>query len=520
MTIAIVLDRPGGRPLDLVGAGWNAVRYSTVVSGGFGALVLVAPGDVRQRVPRLSTIRVFNDDRLLFEGTTEDVEFAWDQQSQSTTVTCFGKQRLLQLASVNRMWSLRSLQFQAVQPTGYTQDDAVLQGISGFLDIANPTQRGIRTAGRGLATTIGTINGGMIIVPPNVTPKALKGTFYSSNPTKLLGVLNAYDTAGAPTLASVTPTGGPAEFSLDLSTGPDVGSIQYYGIVAGGGGVLSPTDYCQIYNLRLLGTTLSEDTPGGYYAATLLRDVLSLVPGITPGQIEAGIEYVIQELDRSTRTNIKSVVDEIAAYFTREWGVWEAGRFDWIQPNLAEPGWIVTLADTLSGRIKQSVDGLARDTYLTYVDPTDQRQKEASVQTTRLGNDFLRNGLKSDDVQAPGLAFTPTTAALFAQAANLRNSRIPAAQGTIVVPAWKILPRSNGGSVPALEIRAGDNVTVPDFPVDDAFSGGQDNQSLFHVIQTDVDLSAATVTLTIAGYLPGLDVLTARLNAVTKVTSS
>jgi hypothetical protein len=519
VTISITLDRPGGRPLDLVGAGWNAVRYSTVVSGGFGALVLVAPGDVRKQIPDLAVIRVLNDDRLVWEGMTEDREFAWDPQSQTTTITLFGKQRLLQLASVRRMWSLRSLQIQPTLASNFNQANS-LQVTIGFLDLAQPTVRGIRIAGTGVSATDPSGAGASIIVPAGAAAIALLGTFTTTNTSHLFGQWITYDATATQLFGASLNTS--QDFSLDFSATPagNVASIQLTGQVKGGSAVLIATDYAQWSNLRLLGTRITEDTPGGYYAATLLRDVLSLVPGITAGQIDQGLEYVIQELDRSTRTNVQSVVNEIASYFTREWAVWDDGRFDWLQPNLSEPGWVIPLADTISGRIKQTVDGLARDTYLTYVDPSDQRTKEASYQTTRLGNPFLRNGLLSDDLEAPGLAFTPLTAAAFAQAANLRNSRIPAAQGTVVVPAWKQLARSTGGRVPALEIRAGDNITIPDFPTDDAFSAGQDNQTLFHVVQVDVDLAAATVTLTIAGYLPGLDVLTARLNASTKVVSS
>jgi len=71
----------------------------------------------------------------------------------------------------------------------------------------------------------------------------------------------------------------------------------------------------------------SEDSAGGVYGGTVLRDLVALCPDLRVGTIEDGSDFTITALERFTRATIRSVVDEVAGYYGREWGVWEFGRF-------------------------------------------------------------------------------------------------------------------------------------------------------------------------------------------------
>jgi hypothetical protein len=93
---------------------------------------------------------------------------------------------------------------------------------------------------------------------------------------------------------------------------------------------------------------------------------------------------------------------------------------------------------------------------------------------------------------------------------------VPAA-GTVVVPGDAIIQHAQGNSVKAWEIRAGDNVTIPELPLADVFTQDGRGECLFHIISAEANIAGGTVTLTLDSYgSKRSDVLLARLAAVTQ----
>ncbi len=120
-------------------------------------------------------------------------------------------------------------------------------------------------------------------------------------------------------------------------------------------------------NMRLLGTSLTEDVPGGMYGGKLLADIVAQVTGITPGRIDTGSDFAVPSCDASTRRYVIDIVNEICSYYTREWAVWEGGRFDWKQPNLDEVQWICHVADLQPGtEITRSIDDCYSRIFVEY----------------------------------------------------------------------------------------------------------------------------------------------------------
>jgi hypothetical protein len=282
-------------------------------------------------------------------------------------------------------------------------------------------------------------------------------------------------------------------------------------------------DWIQFYDIRVLGTSLTEDfwsTPsdGGFYGGTILRDLIALVPGLTIGTIENGSDFVIGAIDRAVRSAVASVVDEVAGYYTREWAVWEDGRFDWKTVNRDEAQWMIRVADLQSGsELTSSVDGLAKTVYVLYADATDQRDKEASSTSVDQRNPYVKQGKTKDALASPGFPMIPSTSAQLASRIAGDIGTYPPVQGRLVLPAMRTVQRANGPALPAFQIRGGENVLVSDFPKSDLFTQGQDGETQFHVISTEADLDSGLVTLEIEGQTRRSDVLLARLAAATRV---
>ncbi len=96
--------------------------------------------------------------------------------------------------------------------------------------------------------------------------------------------------------------------------------------------------------------------------------------------------------------------------------------------------------------------------------------------------------------------------------------KYPGVRGQIVLPAQRLVQHATSGSHPAFLIRAGDNITVPDLPKTDILIEGRDGETQnYHIIASDVDMIAMTVTLQIEGQSKRADALLARLSAATKL---
>ena len=113
---------------------------------------------------------------------------------------------------------------------------------------------------------------------------------------------------------------------------------------------------------------------------------------------------------------------------------------------------------------------------------------------------------------------TSSTSAQFAAIAlqDLGSGPVPAA-GTVTVPGEAIIQHAQGNSAKAWEIRAGDNLTIPELPLADVFTTDGRGETLFHIISAEGDASSGMVRLSLDSYgSKRSDVLLARLAAVTK----
>jgi hypothetical protein len=209
-----------------------------------------------------------------------------------------------------------------------------------------------------------------------------------------------------------------------------------------------------------------------------------------------------------------SVVEEVASYHTREWAVWEDGQFDWRQPNLDEPQWVLTLQDLVGLEIESSVDGAAKTTYVLYQDASTGTPTEQSATSTDRRNPYVRLGQTKDELLSAPVVLTSDAASRLASLASSDAGNGPRIRGRVVVPATRMVQHVTRGPDLALAIRGGDNVVLPELPKTEIMRGGRDNETLFHVTSTDVDLGENTVTLELEGVTRRIDALLARLASV------
>ncbi|MCL4836461.1 MAG: hypothetical protein KJ058_00660, partial [Thermoanaerobaculia bacterium] len=283
----------------------------------------------------------------------------------------------------------------------------------------------------------------------------------------------------------------------------------------------SVSDYLELYNLRALGQGVTaEDASGGLYGGTILRDLLTLTPDLAAGIIEDGTDFLIQNITRDQRSSVLSAIEEVAGYYSREWGVWENRRFHWRTPNLDEPQWIATLPQLSGLNLRGSADGIAATTYLLYTNAANNNTPtEASAATTDQRNPWVKTGATRDAAIAASFPMTPASAAqLAAKIANTEH-RWPAITGTITIPADTPITHAQHGKRPAWQIRAGENIRIPDLPATDVHAAGRDGETFFHIVTCDTSLADNTVTLELEGQTRRGDVLLARLAAATRVVT-
>lgn len=514
---------PGGEPLDLTKIA-QSVSWSSSVPGGFGAASLTIPRILTQKERALlGGLTIEHEGRVLFDGRVEDAFFKLAKASKSTDLNAFGYQRLLTDNSIRRLWSLAGT---SISPT--TMNSSTIQGSStggvmtavanpsvayGIYNPAVPTKYGI-----GISATLASQEAAQVAIS---LPSGLAGVrivfdydYGVIANTKLIVHASAdgvtYTSLVQQNMAAfsaVSVTG----FTVNLPDGTFDIRIALTAVGGAGGGNVG------ISNIRIFGTPIAEDASGGFYGGTLIRDAISFAPGIYPGTIEDGSDFLISEFARIDRTTILDVVQEIDPLYAREWGVWEAGRFDWVTPDLASGGWLVPLAATTECSIEQSIDAIHKRTYVTYQDAVDGRQKEAFVDSTNARNPYVRTGATKDGIVAAPAAMTSLTAPLLAAKLSNDFGRWPDIKGSVSLLAQTMLAQTGNGSrtIPAFAIRAGDNITIPDLPVEDIYAAGQDGQTVFHVtgVQASTD---GTVQLTLEGLTRRADVLLARLGAVSQ----
>lgn len=517
---------PGGDPVDLTMDEISAT-WTSSIPGGFGSATITIPRALTQKERGLlGNLTIEYEGRVLFDGRVEDSILKWGKASVSTDLQAFGYQRLLTDCSTRSMWSLRtSLNPTTVStvkgsaaggPITLRQD--VTRVAFGRYNPADPTKFGIRLSNIG---GINNLDGNQVAItlPAAVSNAQLQFDLVIFDSLGGVWRLCVHSTADGVTYTRhIEQISVGSTATLQMSTALVAGAreIRFAGVAAGaglGGNVAGNDPYIEISNIRVLGTGIREDTAGGFYGGTILRDAIAQCPGIYPGAIEDGSDFVIAEINRINRTTVLDVINQITPLYAREWGVWEAGRFDWITPDLKNPGWVVPLAKITDGTIEQSVDQLAKRVYVPFQDAADQLPKEASSDSTSARNPYVRLGQQKDIVVPSPGPMTTITAPLLAAKISNDSGRWPDIKGQVTILAGTMINAASGSrAVPAFAIRAGDNVTIPDLPVEDIYASGQDGQSVFHVtsVQSGTD---GTVVLTLEGLTRRADVLMARLAA-------
>jgi hypothetical protein len=489
--------------------------------GGFGSCAFDIPGkpeDLKTRIPYLAPVRLIYDTFLLWEGRVEDIQLAIVDDALGLSVSCFGYQRLLDENTARRIWSQREIDW--VERGANNRWQALI----GEIDETDTTKSGVRFVGQDSAVAGGdAIKRASAHSPGGMTWQRVMGNFAQggSNTGKFNGQIQSSSDGSAFTTHSSPASATPFDEALVSDA-----RIIRVGINVTSAFTNAESDYAEYYNIRALGTSLTEDAAGGFYGGTILQDVVDQITGLVRGTIESGSDFTIEELYRDRREGFRSVVDEVASYYAREWGVWEDGRFDWISTNLDEPQWLARIPDLMNGtRLRSTVDEIGKTVYVSYFESGGSREKEVSATSTDERNPYVKQGVSKDLVADAGDIVkrgrtkavqrrkSRTAAQQLATRIAVEIGAYPPVEGTIVLPAEKLVRRATGSPLPAWMIRAGQNIAVTDFPKTDPLQQGRDGETLFHIVSTEADLEAGTVTLEVEGQLRRADVQLARLAA-------
>jgi hypothetical protein len=535
---AVILP-PGGRPFEVTPI-LESMSWTTAAVGGFGSCSFAVPGDRRRRLTPLARVYVRYGTQSVWEGRIEDRSLTVSDGNLTTTVSCFGLQRLLSDVSVRRIWMKRDIAWVETQigtggalfnsqnlggpPSNPGRAAAgSLPAAVGRFDDSDPTKNGVRFSGSGVA--VGSNFGNQVQWPIPVglsligviADVAYTGTNFAS--LSKIGVLCDID--NYPSGVSAGPFSGVDGFVY--FTHPLTG-IFHFGVLNVSAGSLTPavTEKAEITNIRLLGTNTTNtgsntDMAAGFYGGAVLRDLIALVPGLTAGIIEDGSDFTIQAIERTVRDTALSVVDEVAGYYTRRWAVWEDGKFDWRTPNDDEAQYLISIGDCTNLELGDSIDALARTAYVLYTDAATGVEAEASATATSQRNPYAKTGDTKDLLTNVGFPMTSNTAAQLATQIAASRGAYPPVTGRIELRASAMVHNAVAGfSVPAALIRGGANIVIPELPRDETLSQGRDGQTLFHVVATDTDLATGTVTLELETQAREIDLITARLAAATR----
>lgn len=533
--LAVVLERPTQDPINLaplIAAG--TLKWSSVVPGGFASFSATLEGDPRQLsklVPYLSIVRIIGSSgRTLFEGQIEDKNISITATDVGLAIAAFGLQNAAKETALRRIWSKRDMQWDLV---------TVLAGMKGFGGSAlalrndawavNTGQYDPTNASRTGVQVIGTNAGGSALVasqaaaaefdmPLGLSAKKILGTAKVRSTNGYVGAIWG-STLASPSFdnALVTFSGSTTtDFSQSVSGDAQIRLGVY--VSAGGGATIDTGDGVDFYNLRVLGTTTDEDVDGGFYGDTLIRDIVAQVPALEAGVIESGSDFTVDHLDAGVRRGAADILNEVAQYYSREWAVWEDAKLSWETPNLSQHQWIIPITQFAELNLDASVVNSQKRAVVIYTDAASQLDAEQETSSTDRRNPYVLNGREKDLIVQGGTMTANTALQLSSVLLNdLGFGPVPAS-GTVVLLGETLVQHAQGNAVKAWEIRAGDNVTIPELPEADVFTQDGRGEVLFHVISCEADGETGLVTLELDSYgSKRSDVLLARLAAVTSL---
>lgn len=529
----VTLDRGDQQPLDLTPLlDPNSLTWSSVVPGGFGSCSFQITCDFRslvKQLPYLSIVRVVADSgRVLFEGQIEDLAPTLSDSTVGIKVGAFGLQNALKEQTVRTIWSKRDLNWtttflapgSTIDGTRSVANPAVLTTNMGQFDPTNLAKSGVQVIAAGGNTLANNIAGvAEWLFPSGLTIVKWLGKFDTNGPDVGTNKYEAFWWAlesNTWTLKSSSTTGGTGNAFSVAPTNPTAIAVGA-GNASGAGYVPAVNDWIGFYDMRVLGVLSTEDVTDGFFGGTLINSLLTQVPALGAGIIESGGDFTIDHLDASVRRTAYDLLNEVAAYYSREWAVWENALLDWKTPNLSQHQWQVPLNVLTALDLDASIQNSQKTAFVLYTDAASGVTGESSATSIDRRNPYVLKGRVKDELDTQQLTMTSSTAAQLASVLlqDIGFGPVPAA-GTIKLPGETIIDHASGASRKAWEIRAGDNVTLPELPLADIFTQDGRGEVLFHVVSTEADAGTGQVTLSLDSYgSKRSDVLLARLAAVT-----
>jgi hypothetical protein len=502
-------------------------RWSSAAVGGFGSASFTVPYAYYDEFVWLAKVSVYDGTDLLWEGRVEDRSLNIGTDEWTVDIKCFGFQRLLQENSVRRIWLMRSIPWRPSWKIGGAHSPgggslAAISGVTptlrtdlmfctvGQFDPVDLTRVGIFINNNTSASTSnGNANWAVYVAPQGIDVDRFIATATGALPLGGAAVWFAQD--------SVDATGT----WNALIHGDTIGTAVNQACTSGarylllGVAAVGTSNFGIWEDIRILCTPLTEDTSGAMYGGSVLRDLLSLVPNMGVGDVDAGSEFGIQSIARPVRDSIVSVVGEIASYYTKEWGVWEGPSFHWTEEDNTTPHWVIELEDITGGSIDSSLQGTTKTIYIVYENAATGEPEEQDAVSTDIRNPYVKEGQSADEVlSAP--VMLPNSGQKLADNLIVDHGGFPSVRGRITVPANRLVNNSSRGPTPACWMRGGDNVYIPGLPRDDWMNHGRDGQTLFHITAVDTDMKGNNTSIEFEGYTRRGDVLLARIAAVTR----
>lgn len=523
--IVVVAELPTGRTLEIA-PNVESLRWSSAAVGGFADAAGMLRG-LREPLPHLTRVTILWGSTVLWQGRVEDKSIRMQKRDQGFDVgfTGFGYRRLLEDVSVRRIWSTRDFVWtnlsSSISNLVYTPSQWA--ALSGEYDTSDATKRGVyirSTVGGGTADA-NSGHGGYLTMPAGHTAIRVMGTKETGtddfNHVEALYKNTSSLAAAWSSVQDWVSTNSAVAFDIAVASAKYIAFAQRQTVLAGSGDLI----FAKFYNIRVLCTTVTEDASGGFYGGTILRDLIALVPGLTVGTIENGSDFTIESLERAVRSTSLSVVQEVASYYDRFWGVWEEGRVDWTGRNLDIPDYVVNLSQCENLDLQFTVDDLEKTSYVLYTDAATGAPSEASATSTSRLNPFVRSGAAKDGVHSASAQMTANTAAALASRVNGDYGSFPSVSGRIVLPPEAMVGGVRSDRVPALALRAGKTIVLPELPSTTWMqAAGRDGETLFHINSCSVDMAKRRVTLEVSSQLRSTDVLLARLAAVTRTLNA
>jgi len=520
----VVVDRPGDRALELTPL-QETVRYSSNAVGGFAAASFTIEGEAALRsertIPFLSTIRIHHGSLQVWEGRVEDRKITIGGDTPTCQATAFGFKKLLEEKGVRRIWSSRSIPWQptldvdGLAPvfgtTPSLRTDLMFVSIGRFDPTAQSRSGVLVDNYTGVSGVLGGSNWAIYVLPPAINPVRTHA--------RVATIL------GAKVYCQDSPDG--RAWQTVFAGDPLVSGEDVYWEHSGGARMIlvgSMSDGLggnngSFENIRVLCTTVREDEDGGIFGGTILRDLVAQIPGLGVGAIEDGSEFALPSIGRPLRDTALSVLEEVAAFYERQWAVWEGPSLYWRGSANQEPTWAVPLETLADFELDLSVAEMPRTTYVLFEDAASGAPDEASAVSTSQRNPYAVGGSdKGLLLQAP-VVMTDRSAAALAQRVSDDAGRFPQARGSCSLPADTMVAHVSGARRPAVCIRGGDAIVIPGLPKIDSLTPGRDGQTVFQVSQAETDMRDNTVRLELDAYAKRSSVILARLAAVTRTVT-